>query len=583
MKSFSKLWNMLDAKQRRGALIIFTLTFLGMLFEVLGIGLVIPALALMTDADFIFKHPEFNSLFELFGNPTHEQLIIGGMVALVGVYFIKVLFLSFLVWKQAGFSFGLQAELSKRLFSGYMYKSFVFHLQRNSARLIQNVLIEVTNITNALQQGLLLISEVLVLIGIIILLMVVEPLGTMIVLGILALFGWLIYMFTKARILKWGIARQFHEGLRLQHSQQGLGGVKDIKLLGREDEFLNQFNKHTLGSIQVAQRQFTIQQLPRFWLELLAMMGLAILVVIMIWKGKSVETLLPTVGLFAAAAFRILPSVNRILGAIQNVRYASPAIDTIYNEFELVEENKTLRTKKLLPFNTSLVLTNISYQYPETKSYALINVNLTIPHGTSVGFIGGSGSGKSTLIDIILGLLTPTKGSLNVDGLDIQNNLRGWQDQIGYVPQSVFLTDDTLRRNVALGIDDTEIDDNLVWKAICAAQLECFVNEQPEKIETSVGERGVRLSGGQLQRIGIARALYHDPSILVLDESTSALDSETENGVMDAIRSLQGKKTVIIVAHRLTTIEHCDFLYRLEKGMVVEGGETSDVLKRVSQ
>ncbi len=582
MRALSKLWEMLNDKQRRGALFVFVLTFIGMLLEVLGIGLIIPALALMTDTTFISKHPEFNSFFEFFGNPTHEQLIIGGMVSLVGVYFIKVLFLSFLAWKQAGFSFGLQAEWSRRLFSGYMHNSFTFHLQRNSSQLSHNIIIEISNITSALQQGLLLISEVLVLIGIMVLLLVVEPLGTTIVMGILAFVGWMIFAITKTRILKWGAARQFHEGLRLLHSQQGLGGVKDIKLLGREYEFVSQFDKHTRGSAHVAQRQHTIQQLPRLWLELLAVIGLSILVVIIIMKGNSIDTLLPTVGLFAAAAFRLLPSANRILGAIQSIRYVSPVIDTIYSEFNLFSNEIKKEVNVPLQFNNSIRLDKVIYRYPETNSEALNDINIIIPHGASVGFVGGSGSGKSTLVDIILGLLSPVSGVLKVDGIDIQNNLRGWQDQIGYVPQSIFLTDDTLRRNVALGIDENQIDNDLVWKAICSSQLETFVNELPNKLETIVGERGERLSGGQLQRIGIARALYHEPSILVLDESTSALDSETENGVMDAIRSLQGKKTIIIVAHRLTTIEHCDFLYRLEKGTVVDGGETSDVLKRVS-
>jgi len=318
------------------------------------------------------------------------------------------------------------------------------------------------------------------------------------------------------------------------------------------------------------------------WLELLAVIGLSILVVIIIMKGNSIDTLLPTVGLFAAAAFRLLPSANRILGAIQSIRYVSPVIDTIYSEFNLFSNEIKKEVNVPLQFNNSISLDKVIYRYPETNSEALNDINIIIPHGASVGFVGGSGSGKSTLVDIILGLLSPVSGVLKVDGIDIQNNLRGWQDQIGYVPQSIFLTDDTLRRNVALGIDENQIDNDLVWKAICSSQLETFVNELPNKLETIVGERGERLSGGQLQRIGIARALYHEPSILVLDESTSALDTETENAVMDAIRALQGKKTIIIVAHRLTTIEHCDFLYRLEKGTIVDGGKTSEILQRVS-
>ena len=529
----------------------------------------------MVDASFISQYPELNFVFSFLGNPTHEQLIIGGMITLVGVYLIKVLFLSFLAWKQAGFCYGLQADLSGHLYSGYMDSSFTFHLQRNSSQLIHNIIVEINNITNAIQQALLLMSEVLVLIGIMVLLLFVNPLGTTTVMGVLAVVGWMFYAMTKTWTLRWGAARQFHEGRRLLHSQQGLGGVKDIKLLGREDEFVSQFKTHTREAASVAQRQHAVQQLPRLWLELIAVVGLTILITTIIIKENSIETLLPTVGLFAAAAFRLLPSVNRILGAIQSIRYVSPVIDTISSEFKLVSSNINNSVNTPLQFNKSINIDNVSYRYPEAVCDSLNSVNITIPHGASVGFFGGSGSGKSTLIDIILGLITPEDGVLKVDGVDIDSNLRGWQDQIGYVPQSIFLTDDTLRRNVALGIAEDKIDDKLVSKAIYLAQLEFFVNELPDKLETIVGERGDRLSGGQLQRIGIARALYHDPSVLVLDESTSALDGETENAVMRVIRSLQGKKTIIIVAHRLSTLEHCDFLFCLEKGTLVDGGKTT--------
>lgn len=578
MKTHTKLWRILNPQQRKRALIIFFLTFIGMLMEVLGVGLVIPALAIISENDFVSKHQELTPLFNLLGNPTRENLIISGMVLLAVVYFIKALFLSFLAWKQAGFSFGIQAELSQQLFAGYMRKPYSFHLERNSSKLIHNIIIEITNITNALQQGLLVITEILVLFGLLMLLVTVEPVGTLLIITSLSLTGFLIYMITRNRILRWGEARQIHERLRLLHSQQGLSGVKDIKLLGRENEFLSRFNIHSDGNAQVAKRQHTIQQLPRFWLELLAISALVILVVVKVWSGNAIGTLLPTIGLFAAAAFRIMPSVNRILGAIQSIRFVKPVIDIIYDEFDFIGSSAKENKKSLLQFKESITLDKVSYCYPKTESKALQDISITIPHGASVGFIGGSGSGKSTLIDIILGLLTPETGTIKVDSIDIHSNLRGWQNQIGYVPQSIFLTDDTLKHNVALGVNDSEIDDDLVWKAICSAQLEDFVVSLPDKLETSVGERGVRLSGGQLQRIGVARALYHDPAILVLDESTSALDNDTENGVMEAVRSLHGKKTIIIVAHRLTTIEHCDFLYRLDKGRIVEGGNTVDIL-----
>jgi ABC-type multidrug transport system fused ATPase/permease subunit len=317
--------------------------------------------------------------------------------------------------------------------------------------------------------------------------------------------------------------------------------------------------------------------LPRLWLELLAVTGLAALVLAMIGQGKPLDALLPTLGLFAAAAFRLMPSVNRILTSLHSLRFSLPVIDTIYNEFRLLGATMAPQRGERLSFDSGLALDQVKFRYPAAEALALRGVSLAIQPGTSVGFIGGSGAGKSTLVDIILGLLVPASGSVTIDGVDIQTNLRGWQDQIGYVPQSIFLTDDTLRRNVAFGLPADQIDEAAVLRAIRAAQLEQFVNDLPQGLDTIVGERGVRLSGGQRQRIGIARALYHDPPVLVLDEATSSLDTTTERGVMEAVRALHGKKTLLIVAHRLTTVEHCDRLFRLERGRVVQEGSFAQV------
>jgi ABC-type multidrug transport system fused ATPase/permease subunit len=364
--------------------------------------------------------------------------------------------------------------------------------------------------------------------------------------------------------------------------QQGLGGAKDVKLLGRESDFLAQCRLHNSGIARVGQRQTALQALPRLWLELLAVIGLAALVLVMLKQGKPLEALLPTLGLFAAAAFRIMPSVSRVLGAMQSVRYTLPVIDTLYSEICLLSAAKPLQRGEPLLFNKFLTLNQVNFRYPNTEAKTLHDISLTIPRGASVGFIGGSGAGKSTLVDIILGLLTPESGVVQVDDIDIQTRLRGWQDKIGYVPQSIFLTDDSLRRNVAFGLPDDQIDETAVWRALRAAQLEQFVRDLPEGIDSLVGERGIRLSGGQRQRIGIARALYHDPSVLVLDEATSSLDTDTERGIINAVRALQGEKTIIVVAHRLSTVEHCNYLFRLERGKVVEEGETAIMLRKDS-
>ncbi len=573
-----KLWRLLIVKQRQKAVILLGLMLVGMVLETLGIGMVAPALILMTQSDLLTKYPEVGVLFELLGNPSREYLITLGMLFLVSIYAIKAFFLAFLAWVQSKFIFGLQANLSQRLFTGYIFLPYTFHLQRNSAQLIRNVTSEVSLFSSVSQSLLVLISEIVVLIGISILLLVVEPLGASLVMVILGLSGWIFYQITRSYISRWGKIRQYHEGQRIQHLQQGLGGAKDVKLLGREEEFLTQYNHHTNISSHVGQRQYVIQQFPRLWLELLAIIGLSVLVLVIISQGDSLDNLIPTLGLFAAAAFRLMPSVNRILIALQSLRFAVPVINTLYQELQLFKEVLPIRTSKISPLKNSLALNEISFKYPEAEKYSLRGITINISKGTSVGCIGGSGAGKSTLIDIILGLLKPESGTVKVDGVDIQTNLRSWQDFIGYVPQSIFLTDDTLRRNIAFGLSSEQIDESAIWSSIRAAQLESYINGLPEGLDTIVGERGVRLSGGERQRIGIARALYHDPAVLVLDEATSSLDTETERGVMKTVSALQGKKTILIVAHRLSTIEHCDYLFQLDNGEVVKGGEASDVL-----
>lgn len=581
MNTPQKLWYLLTSEQRRAAIVLLGLMLIGVVLETLGIGLIIPALALMTQGDIADKYPALVPWLNSLGNYSHKQLVIGGLLVLIVVYAIKALFLGFLAWRQAQFVFGLRANLSQRLFTGYLHQPYTFHLQNNSAQLIRNTIGQVADVTNVIQKSLILITEILVLLGIFALLLAVEPLGALLVVSILGLAGWGFNQFTRSYVLRWGKDLQHHDGLRIQHLQQGLGGAKDVKLLGRESDFLDQYWLHNISSANIGLRQDTLGALPRLWLELLAVTGLVSLVLVMIWQGKPLDTLLPTLGLFAAAAFRVMPSGNRVINAIQSLHYSLPVIDTLHGELRLFNATKSPPQGQHLPFNNALSLERVCFQYHSAESQALCGISLKILRGTSVGFIGGSGAGKSTLVDIILGLLTPQSGTIKIDGIDIQTNLRGWQDQIGYVSQSIFLTDDTLRRNVAFGLPDDQIDEAAVWRAILAAQLEQFVNELPQGIDTLVGERGIRLSGGQRQRIGIARALYHDPQVLVLDEATSSLDNATEYGVMEAVRALQGDKTILIVAHRLSTVEHCDRLFRLERGKLVEEGETSVMLEKI--
>lgn len=580
-----EIYGLLNVGERRRIIVLFSLMVVGMGLEMLGIGLIIPAVTLLLQTAPSETYPPLAVVVEMLGQPTQVQLITGAMLLLVGVYLVKALFLGFLAWYQNDFAFGVQRQISRELFATYLYQPYVFHLQRNSAQLIRNAVNEVHKLWFLiLNPTLVVLGEGLVLVGVTCLLFIVEPIGALIVVLVLGCAAWGFHLYTRGRLLRLGIARQHHDGQRIQELQQGLGGVKEAKLLGRESGFLAKYEEHNAESARVEQFQATLQLLPRLWIELLAVTGLATLIITMLMQGQAAASIVPTLGLFAAAAFRLMPSAYRVLGAVQNLPYGMPVIKMLREELKLTSElpanaEASVNSQVANSFKNDIRLVDVDYMYPSSPEFALKGLNISIRKGDSIGFVGPSGSGKSTLVDIVLGLLTPTSGEVRVDKKNIQTGLRSWQDQIGYVPQSVYLTDDTLRNNVAFGIPSDQIDEGAVARAVQAAQLDTFVANQPHGLDTVVGERGVRLSGGQLQRIGIARALYHDPSVLVLDEATSALDTLTEKGVMDSVEALQGSKTLLIVAHRLSTVEHCSRLYQLDRGRVIAEGAPAQLLQ----
>lgn len=571
---YQKLKQLLTPAEQREVPILLSLMLVSMILETIGLSLVIPAVAMMTKPNVEQSYPILQPILRFFHHPSQAKLIAYGMTGLIAVFFVKTLFSIYLFWKQNTFIYDIQANMSTRLFNGYLRQPWAFHLQRNSAQLILNVTNEVSMVVErVLQPCMMILTEGLVLIGVIALLLIIEPVGALAVIGVfgLAMIGF--QRVVRNRLFHWGERRRQHEEGRIQHLQQGLGGVKEVKLLGREDDFLTQYNHHSKNNALIGRKQKTLTELPRLWLELLMVICMAIMVFLMIAQGKSLDILVPILGLFAVASFRLMPSVNRLIGALVHIRFGLPAISALHHEMQII--NNTISPQSTSPFlfKDRITLSHLNYKYEAAHTPALNDVNLVIQRGASIGFIGTSGAGKSTLVDCILGLITPDQGSIQVDGVDIQSNLRGWQAQVGYVPQTIYLTDDTLRRNVAFGIPEELIDNHSVARAMKAAQLDEFISSLPQGANTLVGERGVRLSGGQRQRIGIARALYHDPGVLVLDEATSALDSETESGVMMAVNALHGDKTLIIIAHRHTTIVNCDVLYRIEHGKIVAVGD----------
>ena len=570
------VWRLFTSSDRVAFIRIVVMVIIGMFLETVSLGIVVPIIGILTQDNYQEKYPW---IVDLFGSLSREELISAVMVAMVFIYIVRSLFLFWSLWIQKGFSASVSGRLSQSLFSIYLRQPYMFHLQRNSSTLMRNAKNATSVVTCGVDPFLVLLTDGLVAIAMFSLLIYVEPIGTLAVLIVFGVSTLLFQRLTRRRIDNWGYRVDYHETKILQHLQEGFGGAKDVKILGRENEFLSQHEKHLGESIRINRIYNVILTLPRSFMEIITIVGLCLLVVSMVVRDRPLADIVPILGLFAAAAFRVMPSINRLLMATQTLIFNRSIIASVYRDF-LLDAPEVNSAQRVEPFAKQLELKDVSFRYPTAATPSLQNVSLVVRRGEAVGFVGPSGAGKSTLVDVILGLFAPTSGVVSVDGSDVHQNLRNWQNQIGYVPQAIYLTDDTLRRNVAFGLNDENIDDDLVREAIRLAQLEEFVATLPDGLQTVVGERGVRLSGGQRQRIGIARALYHKPSVLVLDEATSSLDTPTEHGVMQAVQALQGSKTVIIVAHRLSTVEYCDRLYRIEDSRITEEGTFAEVVQR---
>jgi len=569
------LWDVLTRRERRALIGIFLLILVGTVLETFSVGLLIPALSVLTKDDSGFNLPYVTLKSSL----SKTELIQLASAAIFVVYLTKNIFLGVSTWIQRGFLTKISARLSARMLEIYIRQPYSYHLRQNSSVLIRNTQDASMVVAGGIEPSLTVLSDGLIAVSLFVVLVVVEPLGTLSAIAIFLSATYLFQRFTNNRLQRWGKQRQQQKGKIIQTIQQSLGAVKDVQVLGREQTFIDIHREQQIVDTNLLRRINMTQALPRLWLEIIAMGSMASLVVIMLWVGNEVNAIVPVVGLFALSAFRVLPSVNKIVNGLQTLRVSRSTIETIHQDLGLAVSEPNFVGDVRFEFS-SLTTTNLNFRYEMTEQDVLKDVSVSVLRGEAVGFVGQSGSGKSTLIDILLGLLDPKSGSVSINRRSISEAKQQWQRIVGYIPQTIFLMDDSLRRNIAIGITDSEIDEAAIQDALKSAQLEDFVASLPEGLDTVVGERGVRLSGGQRQRIGIARALYHRPSVLVLDEATSSLDTETEKGVMQAVQALQGDKTVIIVAHRLSTVEYCDRLYRLGAGRIVDEGTFDEVMNR---
>lgn len=589
MKFFQKLLYLFTTRERWQIAGLFLLILIGAGFETLGVGLVLPFISLLENPQRVQEAGLLKWVYQKVGEPELRQFLIWAVLGFIGIYLLKNAYLTGLTYLQCRFIYDKQVNLCSRLFRAYLYSPYTFHLQRNSADLIRNITSETGVFFNSvLIPGLLALTEITILWGIALFLLIVEPVTSLAAAGGIGLATMIFYRLVRMKLSELGEARQYHYGQVIRTINHGLGGVKEAKVLGRETLFIEEFEKNNIYSTRSLQFYQLVSQLPRFFIESIAIVGLMLIVVSVLAQGRNLSAVIPTLSLFAAAAFRLMPSINRILNAVTAMRFSSSSVYVLSQDFR--ELNPVLEERQLVNsgpmaevqpiLKTAIALQNLFYRYPGASDHALKDVSLTIGKGTSVGFVGSSGAGKTTIVDVILGLLPPTKGQILVDGRDIHEDLSAWQRLIGYIPQSIYLCDDTLRNNIAFGIPAGEINEDWIESAVKSAQLTELVASLPEGLDTLVGERGVRLSGGQRQRVGIARALYHNPEVLVMDEATAALDNQTEAGVMEAVEKLSGDKTLIMIAHRLSTVKNCDRLYFMSQGQIVDSGTYNELCKR---
>ena len=584
MEYFKNVWKILSAEQRRKSLILFFLILVSTLLEVLGIGLIVPVILFFVEDNIVIKYPYLNFIVSyFFEEPDKIDYMKFGLILLIFVYLVKNFFLVFFAYYESRFTHGVQASISNKIFNYYLFEDLSFHNKTNSSLLINNLTKEIQMFTNSLIHLIILITEIFVFFGISFLLLYYQPKGFLIISAISFSVIWSYNFFTSKKLLNLGEKRLFTAGLIIQKIQQGLGGLREIKIYNRELGFLNLFRKSTKDLYHILWVSDLIRKIPRFLLEFIAVFSLAVVVLILINLGIGKSEIITILGLFGLAAARILPSLNRIFNAFQRIQFGYAATELVRNELEKSESrikkntyikektvNENSSSKIKLNFNNSIKVKNLTFSYSENKTKIFEKVNFEIKKGHVVGIKGSSGSGKSTLVDIILGLLQPSDGKVLVDDKDILENLNLWQQKASYVPQDVFLTDDKLSRNIALGIEDEKIDKKKLEYALYASELDKFVSSLPQGIETIVGERGSRLSGGQRQRIGLARALYHNPELLVLDETTNSLDKETEEKIMKTIFKIKKNRTIIIISHDERLLKNCDLIYSIQNKNIYE-------------
>ena len=570
-KNFKNIWKVLNLSQKKKFYTLTALIIIGMLSELLSIGMVFPVVSILFDTgnETAIYFQNIYSIFFLEIN--YQQVVIISLLLLLFVYFLKNLLLTLIAKIEVKKIMNIKFEITEKLYKKFIFYPFTFHSNVNSSNLINFTKDQIDSFSNSLFNCIILMAEILIIIGVLIILFVVEPMGTLIILLLSFSFGYFFYTLMKKEISFLSKVRFENNSLKIKNLQETFGAIKEVKIYNKEKFFLNAFNIFNKKVINIEGYETFLKRLPRLWFEFLCVL---IFVLFLIFKSffdkANLISLTPILGLFGVAVIRVIPSINRIVLAMQTISFGEAAITMINENLEknLQDEKLNYRNAEVLKFEKSIDLKKISFNF-NNNNKVFNEISLTIGKGDFVGIFGETGVGKSTLLNLLLGLIHPAKGEIKVDDVNIKKNLLSWQTKIGFVPQNIYLLDESISKNIAFGFEDDKIDHKRLASVIKDSQLEKFINNLPNRAETLVGERGAQISGGQLQRIGIARALYINPDILIFDESTSSLDNETEIKIMETINNIKKNKTIIFVSHKKNPMKFCNKLYELKKNQLI--------------
>ncbi len=574
MKSIIRLISILPKNLKKSLIFLFFFMVVLAFLEILSIGSVLPVVGILTDKSFVNENEYLSYFFNLFSISNKDYYIYFALLTLLFLYTLKSILGIILTYQKYKIAYRTRVDLSSKLLEFYIRQDYEDYTKRGSYILINNILKEIPFFVEGIITPLItLFIEAITFIFIFILLLYYEPYGTFSILLLVLVYIFLYILIFSKRISTQGKVRSENEQLVSSHIVQSINGMKEIKLWGKEDFFLKKFTGSSL-KISSSQTQLgTFQELPRLATEVIGISIICLLASLFIYQGQEFSEVMVKLGFFAAAGLRIMPSINRLMGSYQLIKFYHPVTNKLYEEFtnakEIITEKNKTTFKGLQTFN-NIKFDKVSFKYDVNKNYIFKDINLNIKKGDVIGILGKSGSGKSTFVDLLTSLLNPTDGKILIDGSEVKAISSDWKKIIGYVPQNIFMSDTTIKKNIAFALNDNEIDIKTLNECVEKAQINEFLGRLPDGLDTHVGEKGSKLSGGQIQRVAIARCLYKRSQIMIFDESTNALDMETENKILDTIFALKKNKTIFIVSHKLNALKYCDKIYKVDNGKIIE-------------